>query len=580
MILSPQQRVIPMERTGQGYWRAFADNCYPGTQYLFSLDKKIERPDPASHFQTEGVHGPSQVIDHQQFVWEDGGWQGIPLQDLIIYELHIGTFTPQGTFDSAVARLEELQDLGINALNVMPVAQFPGDRNWGYDGAYPFAVQNSYGGPEGLKRLVNACHKRGMSVILDVVYNHLGPEGNYLSDYGPYFTEEYKTPWGKGFNFDHPYSDEVRNFFIQNALFWFGHYHLDALRLDAVHAIFDMSAKPFLQELAEEMEAFSKEHRRKLFLTAESDLNDVKLLKGREQGGYGLDAQWNDDFHHALHSLLTRENSGYYSDFGGVGDLVKAIKQGYVLDWRYSLYRKRHHGSSSREVPSHRFVVFAQNHDQVGNRLRGERLSRLVPFEALKLAAGVVLLAPSVPLLFMGEEYGEESPFLFFVSYGDPNLIAAVREGRKREFETFRWQQSPPDPQDPATFRQSGLKWEKRTLVKHKTLLEFYKSLIALRKTIPALSRLNKENLRAVEMPERILALERWWEGSRVLSIMNFDQEPADIVFNEFQGRWRKRLDSADRKWQGPGAFLPDRIKGETALKIMPYSLSLFEREA
>ncbi|NIO20211.1 MAG: malto-oligosyltrehalose trehalohydrolase, partial [Candidatus Aenigmarchaeota archaeon] len=332
-MVSPEERLIPMSRYKNGYWKVVVDDVFPRTLYFYRLERSLDRPDPASNFQPEGVHGPSQIVDHSAFQWEDKNWRGINLENMIIYELHVGTFTNEGTFDAIIPRLDDLCDLGINAINIMPVAQFPGERNWGYDGVHPFAVQNSYGGLEGLKRLVNACHKRGIAIILDVVYNHLGPEGNYLGDFGPYFTEKYKTPWGSAINFDDAYSDEVRNFFIENALYWFLHYHVDGLRLDAVHAIYDMSAKPFLHEVAERVEDFSNEYGRKFYLIAESNLNDVKVITRRKFGGYGINAQWCDDFHHSLHTLLTDEKTGYYIDFGNMEQFVKALREGFVISW-------------------------------------------------------------------------------------------------------------------------------------------------------------------------------------------------------------------------------------------------------
>ncbi|MFW6055122.1 MAG: malto-oligosyltrehalose trehalohydrolase, partial [Thermodesulfobacteriota bacterium] len=406
-------RTVSMQKLEQGYFEITCSSTPPGTRYSYLLPGGHHRPDPASQFQPRDVHGPSEVVDQGRFTWTDSSWLMFPKEEIIAYELHTGTFTPQGTFEAVIPRLNALQDLGVNTLNLMPVAQFPGARNWGYDGVLPFAVQNTYGGPLGLKQLVDACHCRGMAVILDVVYNHLGPEGNYLAQFGPYFTETYQTPWGEALNFDGPHSDQVRNFFIENALYWFREFHVDGLRLDAVHAILDMSAKPFLQELSEKVDDFRLQHERRVYLIPESDLNDTRLIRSRESGGFGHDAQWNDDFHHALHALLTAEDHGYYQDFGSPSHLAKSLQQGYAYTWNYSRYRQRHHGNASRDIPGDRFVVFSQNHDQVGNRMLGERLSSLVSFEALKLAAACVLLSPFLPLLFMGEEYGEEAPFLY-----------------------------------------------------------------------------------------------------------------------------------------------------------------------
>ncbi len=428
-IVAPRERLLPLQRDEQGYWRRLVEKLPAGTDYCYQLDGSIERPDPASAYQPGGVHGPSRVIDHAAFTWTDQTWGGRPLDEFIIYELHVGTFTPEGTFAAVIPRLAAMRELGITAVELMPVAQFPGTRNWGYDGTNPFAVQNSYGGPDGLKALVDACHGHGLAVILDVVYNHLGPEGNYLRDFGPYFTDRYRTPWGEAVNFDGPGSDAVRGYFIANALNWLRHYHVDALRLDAVHAIYDFSPRPFLQELAAQVDAFADLEQRSCLLIAESDLNDARLIRPAEQSGYGLHAQWNDDFHHSLHTLLTLERQGYYADFGRIEDLAKAFREGFVYSWRYSPYRQRHHGSSSADRPGQQLVVCSQNHDQVGNRPTGERLITLAGCEAAKTAAAAVCFAPFIPLLFMGEEYGEESPFLYFTDFADQDLQDAVRTG-------------------------------------------------------------------------------------------------------------------------------------------------------
>ncbi len=475
-------RLISMEETGCGYHEAIVEDVSPGELYRFHLGEDKQRPDPASRFQPQGVHGPSVLID-SQFAWDDAHWSGMPLAEYIIYELHVGTFTAEGTFDSVIPQLDYLADLGVTAVELMPVAQFPGNRNWGYDGVYPFAAQNSYGGPEGLKKLVNACHRRGLAIILDVVYNHFGPEGNYLSDFGPYFTDSYKSPWGPALNFDGPYSDEVRRYFIQNALYWLVDCHIDALRLDAVHAILDHSPFTFLEELSVEVEREANRLDRKLFLIAESADNNARLLQPRERGGYALDGQWNDDFHHSLRTLLTGERDGYYRDYGDFAQLVKAYREGFVYSGEYSPFRKRRHGTSSRDIPARKMVVFSQNHDQVGNRVQGDRLTQMVSFEQLKLAAGLVILSPFLPLLFMGEEYGETAPFPYFVSHSDPELIDAVRHGRREEFASFQWRGEVPDPQDEATFLNAKLRHELRENREHKVLLEFYRDSLACEKS-------------------------------------------------------------------------------------------------
>lgn len=577
-IVFPEERLLPMQQDEQGYWKTTDENITPGSLYFYKIAGKTNRPDPASHYQPKGVHEASEVVDHSKMNWTDAQWSGIPLEEMIIYELHVGTFTPSGTFEAIIPRLSKLHEFGVNAIEIMPVAQFPGSRNWGYDGVYPYAVQNSYGGPEGLKKLVDAAHKQGISVILDVVYNHFGPEGNYTSQFGPYFTETYKTPWGSAINFDDAHSDGVRNYFIQNALYWFQNYHLDALRLDAIHAIYDLGAKHFLQELAEKVAALSNSVGRKLYLIAESDLNDVRVIREQELGGYGMDAQWSDDFHHCIHTLLTRENIGYYQDFGKCKQLAKAYKESFVYSWQYSANRQRYHGSDASDHPGHQFVVCIQNHDQVGNRMLGERLSHLVSFEALKLAAGALLLSPNIPLLFMGEEYGEKSPFLYFVSHTDPDLVKAVREGRRKEFAAFHLEGQYLDPESPDTFHKSQLKWEKRQEGKHKVLLNFYQYLIQLRRTVSALTKLDKANLKssAIES-DKLLFLHRWSKESQIFCIMNFSDKNVTSKAVPPSGDWQKTLDSSEPKWMGSGSTLPDKLMHEQELTIKPQSFVLYQ---
>ncbi|MFH0813633.1 MAG: malto-oligosyltrehalose trehalohydrolase [Pseudomonadota bacterium] len=579
-IVYPTTHTIPLEKDNDGYWKVIVNDVYSGAQYFYLLENSLPHPDPASFSQPEGVHGLSEVVDHRSFLWEDYSWPGIPLEKMVIYEIHTGTFTPPGTFKEIIPRLNDLQHLGINTIELMPVAQFPGERNWGYDGAYLFAVQNSYGGPEGLKELVNACHQKGFSVILDVVYNHLGPEGNYLAEFGPYFTEKYKSPWGKAINYDGAYSDGVRNFFIQNALYWFRHYHLDGLRLDAIHGIYDINAKHILEELAEEVETFSKRQGRKFYLIAESDLNNPRIIRAKKSGGFGIDAQWCDDFHHSLHTLLTGEKVGYYEDFGKINDLKKSFEEGFVLSGQYSKYRKRRHGAYSKNISPRQLVVFSQNHDQVGNRMFGERLSTLVNFESLKLAAGTMLISPYIPLLFMGEEYGEESPFLYFVHHSDPDLIRAVQEGRKKEFQSFRWKGEPPDPQSIETFLASKLKWEKRLEEWHHILLNFYRQLIKLKKEIPALGTQSERCLSVSVLEEKnLLFVERRYLESMIFVILNFNTEDTITEIRDSQGRWRKLLDSSEPQWMGPGSHLPEKIERPVPVTIRPRSFAVFERE-
>lgn len=580
-LISPEN-IIPMEMDDKGYWEATVDNVLPGTLYVYQIDNKIERPDPASRFQPEGVHGPSQVIDQNEFRWDDDSWKGVDLKDFIIYELHVGTFTEEGTFEAIIPYLDYLKDLGITAVELMPVAQFPGNRNWGYDGAYPFAVQNSYGGPDSLKSLVNACHKKGITVILDVVYNHLGPEGNYLSDFGPYFTSRYKTPWGDAVNFDGPYSDEVRRFFIDNALYWITEYHIDALRLDAIHGIFDFSARHFLQELGEIVRQNAFALNRKIYVIAESDLNDVRVINPVEIGGYGLDAQWNDDFHHSLHTLLTGESKGYYEDFGEIWHLEKAFREGFVYSGEYCKFRKRRHGSSTKDRPSNQFIIFSQNHDQVGNRVMGDRLSQTQSLEKLKLAAGIVILSPYIPLLFMGEEYGETSPFQYFVSHSDENLIESVRKGRKEEFSSFEWSGEIPDPQAESTFLNSKINIELHKHRKHDTLFKFYKELIRLRKENPALRNSGKENMEVKGFKdENVLFLRRWFEDDVIFCLYNFNKMDVKIKLSLPDGIWEKIIDTSSKEWEGDESLSDEKIESrgsEAVISIKPHSFVLYRK--
>jgi len=575
-------RVIKLAKTDHGYHLGVAEGIPAGTRYVYSLDGKIHRPDPASLFQPEGVHGPSEVFDLGSFNWQDAGWAGLPLEDYILYEVHVGAYSSDGTFEGIIPHLDELKELGVTALELMPVAQFPGERNWGYDGVYPFAAQQSYGGPVGLQKLVEACHARQMAVTLDVVYNHLGPEGNYLGDFGPYFTDRYRTPWGQALNFDGPSSDEVVRFFIENALYWLRDFHIDALRLDAIHGIIDCSAQPFLQLLAREVHKFAESAGRKIYLMAESDMNDRRHTQVAESGGYGLDAQWDDDFHHALHTLLTGEKAGYYQDFGRLEHLQKALGEGFVFTGQYSTYRQRRHGSPSRDISPRRFVVFSQNHDQIGNRMLGDRLSSARGFERLRLGAGMVILSPYLPLLFMGEEWGETGPFLYFTSHTDTGLVEAVRRGRREEFAAFGWQREPPDPQASATYSKTKLDHNLKRMDPHCTLREFYKELIRVRRTLPALS---APAIRQMEMrgdeAERTLCIRRWVENDDVLIMANFSDEVRLVTAPAPAGEWCKILDSADRRWGGAGSSVPIRFQSskEVRVELCPNSFSLFQRQ-
>lgn len=592
-IVSPHQRLIPMKKDEEGYWKATTTDTEPGTLYFYKLDNNIERPDPASKFQPQGVHGPSQIIDPNLFSWTDSNWTGIPLEEMIIYELHVGTFTTEGTFAAIIPRLSQLRELGINAIEIMPVAQFPGERNWGYDAVYPYAVQNSYGGPEEFKNLINVCHNYGISVILDVIYNHLGPEGNYFYDFGPYFTKKYQSVWGEAFNYDDAYSDGVRNFWLENACYWFEEYHIDALRLDAIQGIYDLSAKHFLQELAETttqrsagcssggapvQAQCSQKQGRKFYLTAESDLNDVRIIRPIAVGGYGIDAQWNDDFHHALHSLLTGEQDRYYQDFGKCEQLAKSFREGFVYSGQYAPHRKRRHGNSSKEEPAAQFIVYSQTHDQIGNRILGDRLSKLISFEGLKLAAAAVLLSPFIPFLFMGEEYSESAPFYYFVSHSEEDVIKMVQQGKQEEFAAFLDRGEVQDPQDPNTFWKCKLNWEERETGHHQVLWKFYQQLIQLRHSIPALKNLDKKSLKVIcTEADKLLQIHRQSPESQVFYVMNFNQSSSTFTPSITSSNWQKILDSTDTKWMGPGAKMPETLVSEKLLTIPPQSLALYQ---
>lgn len=577
-LVAPEDRLVPMTRDERGYWHATVTDIDPGALYFYRWDGETDRPDPVSHSQPQGVHGPSRVVDHA-FAWTDAGWRPTPLPQWVMYELHVGTFTPEGTFDAIIPRLPELRELGVNALELLPVAQFPGDRNWGYDGVYPWAAQHSYGGVEGLKRLVDACHREGLAVIMDVVYNHLGPEGNYLWGLGTYFTNHYRTPWGDAVNYDGPHSPGVREYVVGNARYWFETCHCDALRLDAIHAIYDFGARHILSELAEAAAGCGQRQGRPFYLIAESDLNDPRIVRPPTTGGYGLDAQWSDDFHHALHTVLTGERYGYYEDFGALEQLAQVYRRPFVYAWDYSPHRQRFHGDDPDDCPAWRFVVCSQNHDQVGNRALGERLSGLLPFPALKLTAAAVLLSPYLPMLFMGEEYGEPRPFLYFISHGDPALIEGVREGRKQEFAAFHAEGEAPDPQSEVTFEDSKLQWDLGKTGRHGQLRAFYRELLRLRRELPALTRLDNTSLTATVVTPTVLELRRWCDDNCVVVWMNFAADPATVTVAPGAGLWNRQLDAADPAWGGDGSTLPVQLVDGTApnlLVLPPYAVAVY----
>jgi maltooligosyltrehalose trehalohydrolase len=574
-LLGQNERYEPLERDEQGYHSAILDDVPTGTNYFYRLDGEWDRPDPASRFQPEGVHGPSQVVDPSAFDWADASWSGLPRAELVFYELHVGTFTEHGTFDAAIEHLDGLRDLGITCIELMPVNQFPGARNWGYDGVQIFAVQNSYGGPDGLRRLVDACHARGLAIILDVVYNHLGPEGNYLAEYGPYFTDRYKTPWGAALNFDDRESDEVQRFYIENALSWIRDYHLDGFRLDAIHAIMDQRPRPFLREMAGAVRDLAGRQGRTVHIIAESNMNDPRVVNPAKFGGLGLDAEWNDDFHHALHAHLTGEDTGYYHDYGSFSDLVKALRAGFVYTGQHMSFRGRGHGDVPRLYDGDNFVIFAQNHDQIGNRARGDRLSTMIPFEMQKVVAALVILSPYLPLFFMGEEYGEEAPFPYFVDHGDLDLIEAVRAGRAREFRSFNWQGELLDPASPETFNMAKLDRRRLLEPRHRALYDLHRDLLRLRRSTPALSNLDMNEMEISSIDsEHIILMVRSHATGDVCCAFNIGDEAATCELPVSAGSWRLVLDTASDQWTGPGSDLTDIIESDGNVELILQAMS------
>ncbi len=538
--LEESETIIPLDDLGGGYFGATVDDCPAGTRYRYVREDGVAFADPASRAQPEGVHGPSAVVDLDGFSWSDREYRQRPFFEHVMYELHVGTFTSTGTFASALEELDSLVELGVSAVELMPVGQFPGQRNWGYDGVFAYAVQNSYGGARELQRFVDVCHNKGLAVILDVVYNHLGPEGDVLAEFAPYFNDMYRTPWGPALNFDGAGSDDVRDYFWLNARQWFEDFHIDALRLDAVHAILDTSATPFIAELSQRSHELAQVLARRCDLIAESASNDPRVVTPLTSGGLGNDAQWNDDFHHALHVSLTGERSGYYEDYEGPSDLARAMNEGFVLQGCYSTFRGHRHGAPSLSIPPERFVVFAQNHDHVGNRPRGERLSTMVDAERAALAAALVVLSPNVPLLFMGEEYGETAPFPYFVDHSDPALIESVRQGRAHEFAELANGGGLFDPASVETFDAAVLNRELRHEGQHRGLFDLYRRLIALRRSTPALSRSTREHARAWADGD-VITLQRTHDAGDVVVLFNVGANDATGLLPR-AARWRDLL--------------------------------------
>jgi maltooligosyltrehalose trehalohydrolase len=562
-----------------GYWTLDTEQLKDGSLYQIVLDEKGPLPDPASLSQPQGVHGPSEVVDLKTYQWTDADWNNVPLEDYIIYELHTGTFTPESSFLGIESKLDYLVSLGINAIEIMPVAQFPGGRNWGYDGVFPYAVQSTYGGPKGLQQLVNACHEKGLAVVLDVVYNHLGPEGNYFNEYGHYFTEKYNTPWGNAINFDDAGCDAVREYFIENVLMWFRDFHVDALRMDAVHAIKDFGPEHILSEIKSRVNELVEETGRQHYLIIECDLNDTRFINPQDKAGFGMDSQWIDEFHHALRITAGGEQTGYYSDFNGIADLAKSYNDAYVYDGQYSPHRDKKFGVKAYDNPGQQFIVFSQNHDQVGNRMLGERSSELFSFEMQKLMAGAVLTAPFLPMLFMGEEYSEPHRFMYFVSHTDPELAEAVRKGRKAEFAAFHAQGEAPDPVAEETFINSQLQWNLPEQGEHQVTLNFYKALIALRKKLPSLHHLDRKGVKAAANEEqKTLILHRKHHVQEAVILMNFSVNIQTISLPDPAQNWHKQFDSADAQWNGPQAAA-DTVAGGQTVQLQPQSFLIFINE-
>ena len=570
---------LAMARGADGVFTARAEAAVapPGSDYVFLLPDVGARPDPVSRHQPRGVHGPSRIVAPGGFTWNDGGWRGVPRADLVIYELHVGTFSPEGTFAGVAARLPHLRELGVTAVELMPVAAFPGDRNWGYDGVYLYAPHAAYGGPDGLKRLVDACHAQGLALILDVVYNHLGPEGNYLGDYGPYFTDRYRTPWGDALNFDGADSDEVRRFFVDNTLHWLTEYHVDGLRLDAIQGIHDFSARPILREIADAFHAEAARLGRDAWLIAESDLNDPRVIRPKEVGGLGMDAQWSDDFHHALHAVVTGNRRGYFGDFGRVADVGKAITASFVYDGQHAPHRRRRHGAPAAADPGDRFVSFIQNHDQVANAYQGRRLAQVAGIARQKVAAVVLFSTPALPLLFQGEEWAEEAPFDYFTSHGDPALVDAVRKGRHAEYEHLldegadigAWA----DPQAEETFLNCKLRWDSIDRAPHADVLTFYRALIALRRGLAPLRNGRKDLTRADgDEAGRWLTIRRGDPtGAASFTIANLGDAPLRLRLPEGPpgARWRLALAT-----DGPAGGV---ARAGTDVPLAPSAASIYE---
>ncbi len=574
------ETVAPMERRDLGYFEQHIGGLSAGDRYAYRFENGDTRPDPASRWQPDGVHQPSALFFPEEHRRTAADWRGIPRDDLVIYELHVGTFTSEGTFDAVIPRLPELRDLGITTLEIMPVAQFPGERNWGYDGVHPYATQNTYGGPEALQRLVDACHEQGLAVLLDVVYNHFGPEGNYLGDFGPYFTDAYHTPWGSAINYDGYDSEPVRRYAIDNAVMWVRDFGFDGLRLDAIQNIFDFGPRHVLAELQDEVQQVAREQNRSVHVIGETDQNDARQITSQEQGGIGLDGVWSDEFHHSLHSLLTCELEGYYADFGSPDHLVKSFNDAFVYDGQYSAFRRRRAGSPAGDAPRSCFVVCTKNHDQVGNRALGDRPANYLSPAQQRLWASLMLVSPFVPLIFMGEEYSEERPFPFFCSFGDKGLVEAVRAGRRREFEElkFKWGTEIPDPQSEETFESAVLSWSwpegsraAGTRVLHRDLLRARRSWSGLRDRKHTQAELIAGAPSSAANEQPLLKLRRGADPS-LLIIANLTEEPHPLPA-EIAARNDLILTSEAARYGGR------RAAGTQVPDVLPFEVLIFGAE-
>lgn len=571
---------LPMGRDDRGYFSCVVEDISPGDTYLYRIDGEKERPDPASRHQPDGVHGASAVID-EDFDWTDTGYNPPTLRNTIFYEMHVGTFTPDGTFEAIIPYLDYLLELGITSIELMPVAQFPGKRNWGYDGVQLFAAHYDYGGVDGLRKLVNAAHEKGIAVYLDVVYNHLGPEGNYLWDYAPYFTSKYSGLWGDSLNFDGTNSAGVCNFFIQNALYWIEVCHIDGFRLDATDFLIDFSAIPILEELTTAVQEWGDMHNKRVHVIAENAESNRKRVLSRELGGTGLDAQWLDDLHHTIHTQLTGESQGYYADFVDFQAMVKCLSQGYVRSGEYAESMQKHFGTYSGDIPADRFVVESQNHDQVGNRMKGERLEHLTDWESAKLAAGMCLLSPYVPLLFMGEEYAESNPFLYFTSHSDPALIEGVRKGRLEEFAYFADQGTPPDPQSESTFEDSKLQHDLRENGKYQRMFQFYKDLIVFRKNNPAMTNPNRRDTSVqADYAQKVIWLIRRYQKQVIAIAFNWHHtQSAQTILPSLTVEMEEVFNSTDIQYAEPLVMKPENLDviSSEAIKIPPKSFVVYK---